>query len=321
MTGGVSIVIVSFNSARHIVKCLHSVRDAGEIVVVDNASSDDTCAVVAKEAPDAKLIRNRKNRGFAAAVNQGIAAGAHPFVLLLNPDTVLQSSLQPLVEQCLLPEVGAAGGKLVDQDGQAQAGFNVRAFPTPTSLLFEVFLVNRIWPANPVNRRYRCLNIDLNHVRDVDQPAGAFLMIRRDVLKQIAGLDEDFYPIWFEDVDLCLRIRKAGHTIRYVPSCVAQHAGGHSLSGLSVEERYLAWYGNLLRFNYKHFSKGTPRCLHIILLMGLRLRWLSCLAGAGTHAERKAYASVIRSLSSVPLPDQSQTAGMGSPSPVESKSS
>jgi GT2 family glycosyltransferase len=317
----VSIVIVSFHSAGHIARCLRSVRGAGEVVVVDNASTDETCAVVTREAPGVKLIRNDRNRGFAAAVNQGIAATGNPFVLLLNPDAVLNNSLQPLVDQCLSPEVGAAGGKLVDGNGQSQAGFNVRTFPTPMALLFEILLVNRLWPRNPVNRRYRCLDADLEQLGDVDQPAGAFLMVRRDVLSQVQGLDESFYPIWFEDVDLCLRIRDAGYRIRYVPNCIARHAGGHSVNSVSVEERYLAWYGNLLRFNYKHFSKGIHRCLHIILLMGLRLRWFVCLAGAGTRAERKAYASVIKSLRGFSSRDRACAAGMESPSPLESKSS
>lgn len=317
----VSIVIVSFNSGGHIARCLRSVRDAGEVVVVDNASSDDTCAAVTREAPGVKLIRNERNRGFAAAVNQGVAATGNPFVLLLNPDAVLQSRLQPLLDQCLSPEVGAAGGKLIDEDGQVQTGFNVRRFPTPAALLFEVLLVNRVWPSNPVNRRYRCLDADLQQLQDVDQPAGAFLMVRRDVLEQVGGLDERFYPVWFEDVDLCRRIRGAGYRIRYVPNCVAQHTGGHSVNGVSVEERYLAWYGNLLRFNYKHFSKGIHRCLHVVVVMGLRLRWLACLAGVGTHAERNAYASVIKSLRGLSFRDRTYAAKIGSPSPVESKSS
>jgi hypothetical protein len=321
MTADVSVIIVTFNSGEHIADCLHSLREAGEVVVVDNASSDDTCEIVAREAPEAKLIRNARNRGFAAAVNQGVAASSSSFVLLLNPDTVLQSSLHPLVEYCLLPQVGAAGGRLVDEDGEAQEGFNIRAFPTPAALLFEVLLINRLWPSNPVNRRYRCLGRDPEVAGEVDQPAGAFLMVRRDVLRQIGGLDETFHPIWFEDVDLCLRIHKAGHVIHYIPSCVARHKGGHSLPRMSVEERYRAWYGNLLRFNYKHFSKGTGRCLHTAVQAGLRLRWLLCLLGAGSSNERKAYENVIKTLGGFSVRDRNVAAGLRTASPAESKSS
>ena len=319
MMADVSVIIVTFNSTDHIADCLHSLRQAGEVVVVDNASADDTCEIVAREAPEATLIRNSSNRGFAAAVNQGVAVSSNSFVLLLNPDTVLQSSLQPLVECCLLPQVGAAGGRLVDENGRAQAGFNIRAFPTPAALLFEVLLINRLWPSNPVNRRYRCLDRDLDAASEVDQPAGAFLMVRRDVLRQIGGLDETFHPIWFEDVDLCLRIRKAGHAIHYMPSCVAQHKGGHSLPRMSVEERYRAWYGNLLRFNYKHSSKGMGRCLHTAVRAGLRLRWLLCLLGAGTSSERKAYESVIKTLGGLSVRDRNVAGRLRTASPAESK--
>lgn len=321
MTAGVSVIIVTFNSALHIAACLRSLGQADEIVVVDNASSDDTCDIVAREAPKTKLIRNASNRGFAAAVNQGIAATSSPFVLLLNPDTTLRSNLQPLVERCLIPQVGAAGGKLVDGKGQAQIGFNFRSFPTPAALLFEVLLINRLWPSNPVNRRYRCLDADPDTAREVDQPAGAFLMIRRDVLRQVGGLDENFHPIWFEDVDLCLRVRKAGHMIHYEPRCVAEHTGGHSLEGITVEERYRAWYGNLLRFSCKHFSKGIRRWLYIAVRVGLRLRWLLCILGAGTAGERKTCPNVIKTLGGFSVHDRNVAAGLGAASPAESKSS
>ncbi len=321
MTAGVSVIIVTFNSERHIAACLKPLGQADEVVVVDNASSDDTCDIVVREAPEVKLIRNASNRGFAAAVNQGIAATGSPFVLLLNPDTILLSSLQPLVERCLVPQVGAAGGKLVDGNGQDQIGFNVRSFPTPAALLFEVLLINRLWPSNPVNRRYRCLDADPDTAREVDQPAGAFLMIRRDVLRQVGGLDENFHPIWFEDVDLCLRVRKARHMIYYEPCCVAQHTGGHSVGSITLEERYQAWYGNLLRFCCKHFSKGIRRWLYIAVRVGLRLRWLLCILGAGTASERKACQNLIKTLSGFSVHDRNVVAGLGSASPAESKSS
>ncbi len=321
MNAGVSVIVVTFNSARHIAACLEPLGQADEVVVVDNASSDGTCDIVAREAPVVKLIRNASNRGFAAAVNQGIAATSSPFVLLLNPDTVLRSSLQPLLERCLVPQAGAACGKLVDGKGQAQIGFNFRSFPTPAALLFEVLLINRLWPSNPVNRRYRCLDADPDTSREVDQPAGAFLMLRRDVLRQVSGLDENFHPIWFEDVDLCLRVSKAGHAIHYDPRCVSEHTGGHSVGGLGVEERYRAWYGNLLRFSRKHFSKGTRRWLYIAVRVGLRLRWLLCVLGAGTASERMACQNVIKTLGGFSLHDRNVAAGLGTASPAESKSS
>ena len=261
--------------------CLLAVPGGGaETVVVDNASTDDTCRIVEGTAPAVRLIRNPENRGFAAAVNQGVRASSSPLVLLLNPDAVVQTSLDDMVRECLMADVGAVGGRLVDATGRPQVGFNVRSFPTPVALACEVLLLNRLWPSNPVNRRYRQLNWNPERPQEVDQPAGAFLMVRREVLETVGLLDEDFTPIWFEDVDLCLRIHLAGYRIRYVPTAVAQHEGGHSLHGVSLEQRQLAWYGNLLRFAHKHFSASALRWLRPVVLAAPRFvgLWFACEA-------------------------------------------
>ena len=293
MKDGVAVLVVTHNSASSVAACLRSLEAVAETVVVDNASTDDTCRIVEETAPAVRLIRNPENRGFAAAVNQGVRTSSSPLVLLLNPDAVVQTSLDDMVRECLMADVGAVGGRLVDATGRPQVGFNVRSFPTPAALAFEVLLLNRLWPSNPVNSRYRQLNGNPELRREVDQPAGAFLMVRRDVLETVGLLDEDFTPIWFEDVDLCLRIRLAGYRIRYVPTAVARHEGGHSLHGLSVEQRQLAWYGNLLRFAHKHFSASAFRLLRPVVLAGTALRWLVvCLRGDA--AQRKAYAEVMR---------------------------
>ncbi len=195
-------MIVTYNSARQIGACLASLPDAVRPVVIDNASSDDTGAVVESGHPQARLIRNQENRGFAAAVNQGVAASDEPLILLLNPDARLAAPIDPLVEKCLAPGVGAAAGRLVDEQDRPQIGFNVRAFPTAATLAFETLGWNRIWASNPVNRRYRLRGFDADKEQDVEQPAGAFLMVRRDVLKTVGGMDEQFHPLGFEDVDL-----------------------------------------------------------------------------------------------------------------------
>ncbi len=294
MSASVAVVIVTYNSALEIEACLRSLDDAGEIVVVDNASQDDTCRRVQASAPRARLIRNTRNLGFAAAVNQGIRATESPLVLLLNPDAVLRSSLEPMVQEFLSPEVGVVAGQLVDPSGKPQAGFNVRAFPTPLSLAAELLLVNRLWPSNPLNRRYRRLDLDSRRRQDVDQPAGAFLMVRRDAFKQTGPLDEGFYPLWFEDVDLCLRIRKAGYTIRYVPESVAEHQGAHSLRAMPLEQKHLAWYRNLLRFSEKHYSPVACLALRMTVIAGLALRWSACMLNAERRRERQGYEAAMK---------------------------
>ncbi|MBI3693782.1 MAG: glycosyltransferase family 2 protein [Acidobacteria bacterium] len=254
MSADVAAVVVTYNSASEIDNCLRSLENVTEIVVVDNGSQDDTCRVVGQHRKGVRLIANPENRGFAGAANQGVRATVSSLVLFLNPDAALLEGVQPLVEQLKGPGVGAAAGRLVDSAGETQVGFNIRAFPTPVALACEALLVNRIWPRNPVNRRYRCRGLDYTRPQDVDQPAGAFLMVRRDVLEVVGGWDERFFPIWFEDVDLCRRIRQAGYAIRYVPACRARHTGAHSLARISLEQRQIYWYGSLLRYADKYFS-------------------------------------------------------------------
>lgn len=261
------IVIVTHESAAEIGACLDCALPTGaEIVVVDNASTDHTRDAVTRRG--VRLIANPENRGFAAAVNQGIRALDTPFVLLLNPDAHLQTSLDALIECCRQPEVAGAGGKLVGPDGFPQAGFAVRSLPSPAALICEVLLLNRLWPRNPVNWHYRCLGFDFSACSDVEQQAGAFLMIRRDVWRELGGFDERFYPLWFEDVDFCLRSRKQGYRMRYTPDAVAKHTGGHSLAKISLENQQLYWYCSLLGFTAKHYRSGTARMVCAAVFLG-----------------------------------------------------
>ncbi len=293
MRTGVAAVIVTYYSAGQIEECLRSLRGVAEIVVVDNGSKDETCKIVRRTAPEATLIMNSSNHGFAGAVNQGIAATNSPLVLLLNPDCHVRTPLDAMVESCLRTRVGAAGGKLVDAKGAPQRGFNVRALPTPAALAAECLGLNRMWPSNPLNRRYRRFDLDPDKSQDVEQPAGAFLMVRREVLESIGYLDEAFYPLWFEDVDLCCRILRAGYKIRYTPKCEAIHYGAHSVPAMTVEQRQVAWYGNLIRFIDKHFSTWACRWLRPVILAGILGRWFATW-GAGNSEERKACAKALR---------------------------
>src|SRR5581483_6274040 len=153
----IGIIIVTYNSAAEIGPCLDAALGRGaDIVVVDNASQDGTIAEVARRG--VRLIANETNRGFAATVNQGFVVLNSPYVLLLNPDAVLQSDLTAMCRACDLPDSAGAGGRLVNADGTPQLGFMARRLPTATALALEALLLNRVWPDNPVNRRYRALD-------------------------------------------------------------------------------------------------------------------------------------------------------------------
>ena len=277
MTLPVAAVIVTYNSGLEIDKCLDSLENVEEVAVVDNGSTDPTPGLAGARGPRLRLVVNGENRGFAVAANQGVRATVSPLVLFLNPDAALVTGLEEMVEELRAPGVGAAGGRLMDDRGETQIGFNIRKFPTPASLVAEALLVNRLWPSNPINRRYRCLGVDHTRPQDVDQPAGAFLMVRRDVLEAVGGWDERFYPLWFEDVDLCRRIRQAGYRIRYVPACAARHRGGHSLARISVARKQVYWYGSLLSYTGKHFSVSAGWLVRAAVAVGALLRLLASL--------------------------------------------
>ncbi len=132
---------------------------------------------------------------------------------------------------------GLAAGQLADEYGHPQAGFTLRRFPKAPTLVFEVLGINRLFLVNPLNRSYRCLDMDLTRPAEAEQPPGAFLMFRREVWQRLGGFDTQFYPLWFEDVDFCKRARDLGLKIQYVPQVTAFHQGGHSIAGLDWECR------------------------------------------------------------------------------------
>jgi N-acetylglucosaminyl-diphospho-decaprenol L-rhamnosyltransferase len=235
--------------------------------VIDNASSDRTLEEIGARIENGRVrvIANPENRGFAAAVNQGVQACSEEYVLMLNPDAHLLTALDDMIGAS--HTYGLASGKLLDKTGNPQKGFTVRRFPTPLGLWFELCGLNRLWPSNPVNRRYRDLDRDLDAQGPAEQPAGAFLMFRRDVWQGLGGLDEGFYPVWFEDVDFCKRAAGAGYRVEYVPQVAAEHEGGHSVSQIPPGCRLGYWCASLLRYASKHFGSSAYRgvCLAVVL--------------------------------------------------------
>ena len=297
MSCPVAAVIVAHDSNAELPACLAAVRArVAEAVVIDNCPESPVAGALKREHAWARWIDNGENRGFAAAVNQGVAATSAPYVLLLNPDCVLRTGLEGMVEACRVPEVAGAGGLLLDPAGRPQSGFASRSLPTPWTLAFEALGLNRAWPGNPVNRRYRLRSLDPGRESEVPQPAGAFLLLKRAALAAVRGMDEAYWPAWFEDVDLCRRLYDAGFSLRHTPSAVALHSGGHSVNRLPLPARLDAWYGGLLRFAAKHFSRGAYRRVRAAVLVGLLLRKLSCRLRGGSVADAAAYGSAFRRL-------------------------
>ena len=299
-------VIVTFNSENVIGDCLESLGKMAPTMmplIVDNASQDRTLEMVTTRSrsaagtrPAPVVVANRENRGFAAAVNQGFRVAEErisaEFILLLNPDVRLQTPVDDLIDAAR--EHGLAAGKLVSDNGRVQTGFTIRRFPTPTTFAFEMFGINRLWPSNPINRRYRYLDRNLDEAGPVDQPAGAFLMVRRDAWDQLAGFDESFYPVWFEDVDFCARAAAAGFQTQYVPSAVAMHVGGHSVLQLPVGCRVIYWCASLLRYAKKHFGLRGYRGTATVVLLSSAPRMLAGVVQERSFKPVATYLRVIR---------------------------
>jgi hypothetical protein len=264
------VVIVTYNSEDMIERCLKSCGDL-PVVVVDNASKDATCDFIRRRGL-VTLIANPSNYGFARAVNQGVSALQTELVLLLNPDTELKTPLEELEKACLQVGTGLAAGQLSDEHGQPQRGFTLRRFPRPPTLIFEVLGINRLVALNPLNRSYRCLDLDLSRPADAEQPPGAFLMFRREVWQRLGGFDTQFYPLWFEDVDFCKRASDLGLKIKYVPQVTAFHQGGHSIAGLDWECREVYWYASLLKYASKHFRPRAFRWVSAAVVLGSLFR-------------------------------------------------
>jgi len=275
----VSIVIVNWNSGPLLERCIRSLHEhaAGcEIVVVDNNSMDGSLGFAGHAGLQCQLIRNPENAGFAAACNQGWRSSTGELILFLNPDTEsLPGAVAKLAENFGgRPAIWAAGGRLLDEAGNQQTGFNLRSFPSLASAAAELLLLDEIRPNNRWTRRYRMTDWDYDAPGDVDQPAAACLMVRRSRLEELGGFDERFRPAWFEDVDLCKRMRDAGGRIVYEPGARFLHHGGVSLRSLGKEEFLRYYHANQIRYFEKHCGKAAATRIRRLVIAGLRLRAL-----------------------------------------------
>jgi N-acetylglucosaminyl-diphospho-decaprenol L-rhamnosyltransferase len=296
-----SVIIVTYNSAAAIENCLRALalQDC-EVVVVDNASQDDTVTRVRSVARELELqlIAVSRNIGFAGGVNQGVRAASGDVLLLLNPDAVVEAgAIDALLECFQTTKASAVGGALIAANGQLDKGFAFRRLPTLASLVCEALLINQLWPRNPVNRQYRCLDEDYSREQQVEQPAGAGLAVRRETWHSLQGMDPGFYPVWFEDVDFCARVLASGGTIFYCPDVRFHHSGAHSVGQLNFSDKQVFWYGNMVRYAAKHLPASSAVLLRLSIFVGMAVRIVAALLGfapAGTtvHEALRGYARV-----------------------------
>ena len=234
-----SVVIVTFDSENEIEGCLETLladcRPAGlacQICVVDNASEDATCSKV--EAwyrlygiPNL-LRRNPQNLGFTRALNRGLADCKGDFVLILNPDTLVQENCIGRLVNLLKCDrkVGVAAPQLMNPDGSVQP--SCRRFPKRRDVVFECLGLSRIFPCSRLLNGWKMGDFVHRHRLNVDQPQGAFLLTTREVLRKV-GLWDETYPMFFSDVDWCQRVKKAGFEIIFEPGAQVIHQKGVSI--------------------------------------------------------------------------------------------
>jgi GT2 family glycosyltransferase len=233
----VAIIIVSFNTREMLRGCLAHLRDqegdqALQVIVVDNASRDGSADMVALDFPDCTLVRSAINLGFAAANNLAFGLASAPYLVLLNPDALLQPGAlkKSIAHMESTPRAGLAGGLLQDLSGQLQP--SGRLFP---SLLNELLMLSGLAARYPASRffgRFDRTWADPKQAAQVDWVPGAFSIIRRSALDLSGGFDECFF-LYYEEVDLCRRVAQAGYEIWYWPDVVIEHIGGASSKTLS----------------------------------------------------------------------------------------
>ena len=258
-----SVCIVNWNTREYLRECLTALYQyppAGselEVLVVDNASTDGSAAMVASEFASVSLIGNSDNKGYAEGNNQALERATGDYLLLLNPDAVVHSDslTNALAFMAQHPDAGALGCRLVGKDGETQR--SVRGFPDPGPVLWDAVGLSRLFPRSRVFGAYRMTFFDYDRVSEVDQPMGSFLLLTRDARDKVGLMDPQF-PIFFNEVDWCWRAkREHGFPIYYTPDAVVTHYGGSStrqVKAAMVRESHRS----LLRFYDKHYARLMP---------------------------------------------------------------
>ena len=267
-----SIIIITWNSEEFIEKCLRSIFDTKgsidlEVIVVDNASQDGTTKIIEKFKPEVRLIVNQHNSGYAKGNNQGIEVSKGDYVLLLNPDVELKENCLKLMLDFLEnhKDIDGSAPQLLNPDGSIQP--SCREFPDFSILLWEFSGLGFLFQKNIILGRWRMGYSDFQSSREVDQPMASCLLLRRKVIQKIGAFDEQF-PIFFNDVDLCYRIKKSGGKLYFLPEAKALHYKGGS-TRQAKPEMIISSHLSFFRFLSKYKTGVLNRIL--LYLSGILL--------------------------------------------------
>ena len=271
-----SIVIVNYNVKHFLLQCLQSVQKAiagieTEVFVVDNASSDNSVEMLKEKFPWVNLIANTKNTGFSCANNQAIKLAKGEFVLLLNPDTLVE---EDTFQKCIdfmeqTQDAGALGVKMINGSGEFLPE-SKRALPIPSVAFYKIFGLSKLFPRSKKFGSYHLTYLDNNKVQSVEVLSGAFFFIRKKVLDEIGLLDETFF-MYGEDIDLSYRIIKAGYKNYYLPDARILHYKGESTKKGTINY-VVVFYKAMQIFAKKHFTSNKSFLLTWMLNLAIWLR-------------------------------------------------
>lgn len=266
----VSIVVVSWNTSKILHDCLESIYAhienlAFEVIVVDNASSDDSVEMVKRDFPDAISLQNSHNKGFAAANNKGISVAKGRYILLLNSDSlVLDKAIDKTVSFAdKHPKAAVVTCKVLNPDKTLQDSYFM--FPSILNMLLSATFLNKLFPRSRFFGRVRMTWCDWSDVREVDVVAGCFMLVRREAIEQVGMMDEQFF-MYAEETDWCYRFKQAGWKIIYAPVGEIVHLEGQS-ANLQSETMLLQLLGSTLYFMKK--QRSWPEYVLSCILMSL----------------------------------------------------
>lgn len=280
----VSIIIVSYNTEDFVKKCLDSIfksklKDVEyEIILIDNASSDNTIKEIKEKFPEVKLIENRENFGFSRACNQGVKISRGKFILFLNPDTELEEKTISYMIEFMNSHksVGASTCFVRLPSGKLDNGAH-RGFPTPWSSFSYFSGLSRLFPKSKLFSGYTLGWLDLKKTHEVDSLVGAFMLVRRIAGDEAGWWDEDYF-FYGEDIDFCYKLKEKGWKIYFVPDVSVLHHKGiaagikkHS-RGISTADLQTKMIATNARFNAmrifyrKHYKEKYPGVLSWIVL-------------------------------------------------------
>lgn len=273
-----TVSIVNTNNRAYLEKCLGSIfartRDLTfQVIVTDNASSDDSAAMVLRHFPQVVLLRSAERLGFAASHNRALERGTGRYLLILNEDTeICEQCFETLVRfmDAHFP-VGACGPQLLNPDGSLQRTGN--RFPTLVFGAFEALSLNRLFPRNPVLQHNTYADWDRSTPRAVDAVSGAALLIRREAMMQIGLLDPKFF-IYSEELDWCFRLHQLGWQVYYLPAARLIHYGGQSTAVRAPKKFHDIHWNSFLYYYEKHFGKPAALFLRALYQCRMFLRQL-----------------------------------------------